>query len=90
MLDGEWVSGVFDRVLLAQDATGKITHAWIIDFKTDDAPDEQTLKDKIEGYRPQLQLYRRTFKRLAAVPEDCIRTSLLFTRTAKLVDVAAD
>ncbi|MDZ4288467.1 MAG: 3'-5' exonuclease, partial [Prosthecobacter sp.] len=87
MLDGEWVSGIFDRVMMAQDAEGRITEAWIIDFKTDDVADAPALEAKVAGYEPQLALYRQTFARLTGLPETRIRTSLLFTRTAKLVEV---
>jgi ATP-dependent exoDNAse (exonuclease V) beta subunit len=86
MLNGEWVSGVFDRVMLTRGKDGNVQDAWVIDFKTDDVSTPDALAAKIEGYLPQLDLYRQTLSRLAGIPARRIRTSLLFTRAARLVD----
>lgn len=89
MLDGGWVTGTFDRVLIEQDKEGRATAAWIVDFKTDDAPDEAALEEKCQGYAPQLALYRRAVARLCALPESEVRTSLLFTRQSRLMHISA-
>ena len=87
MLDGEWVSGIFDRVMLATDGQGKVTASWIIDFKTDDVPDATALAAKVAGYKPQLELYRQALARLTGLDQAAIRMSLLFTRAVRLVPV---
>lgn len=89
VIGSEWVSGIFDRVLVDHDAAGRITRAWLIDFKTDDAPDEASLEAKKAGYRPQIDFYREALGRLTGLPNTKIRTSLLFTRTGALVDLEA-
>lgn len=87
VLDDEWVSGTFDRVVLDLDASGKARRAWIIDYKTDTVPDTLAVAAKLEGYRPQLALYRRALAKLTGLPECKIRCSLLFTRLQELHDV---
>jgi ATP-dependent helicase/nuclease subunit A len=87
VLDGEWISGTFDRVILDRDAEGRCLSAWIVDFKTDAAPDELSLQEKRAGYAPQIALYRQAISRLTGIPETAVRCSLLFTRLQRLVDL---
>lgn len=88
MLAGEWISGTFDRVVLKRDASGLCTGAWVVDFKTDDlSGGDAALAEKLEGYGPQIALYRQAISRLAGVPAEHVRCSLLFTRACRLVDL---
>lgn len=87
VLDGEWISGTFDRVILDRDAEGRCLSAWIVDFKTDVAPDDHSLHEKLAGYAPQIALYRQAISRLTGVPETSVRCTLLFTRLHRLVDL---
>ena len=87
MIDDEWISGTFDRVILDRDVGGHYTAAWIVDFKTDDVPDDTALREKLEGYQPQIDLYRQAISRLTGLPEKEVRCSLLFTRLKRLVEV---
>ena len=86
---GDWVSGVFDRVVLVRDDSGHCISARILDFKTDDAPDAASLQERANGYQPQLALYRRAIARLTRVPASQITTELLFLRPQKLVEIPA-
>jgi ATP-dependent helicase/nuclease subunit A len=70
VLDGDWLSGAFDRVLLLSDS------ARIIDFKTDRIP-------KPEAYAAQLAIYRRALAKLTGFPESVITCELVFTATAE-------
>ncbi|WP_395747937.1 UvrD-helicase domain-containing protein [Prosthecobacter sp.] len=79
--EGSWISGIFDRVVVRQDSVR------LIDFKTDEVPDEEALAEKVAGYRPQLLLYRQALSRLSGLKMEQIESSLLFTRTCCLVDV---
>lgn len=87
VLKDEWVSGTFDRVILDRDAQARFVSAWIVDFKTDDVADEAALAAKLEGYAPQIKLYRQAVARLAALDESAVRCSLLFMRLQRLVDL---
>ncbi len=76
-----WISGIFDRVIVQRDSVR------LIDFKTDEAADEVALAEKVAGYRPQILLYRQALMRLTGLKPEQIGSSLLFTRTCRLVDV---
>lgn len=82
ILDGEWVTGTFDRVMVGPD------RAVIVDFKTDQVADEAAARDRAAGYRPQLDLYRRVLARLTGLDPAAIRTVLVFTRLRRAVEVA--
>jgi ATP-dependent exoDNAse (exonuclease V) beta subunit len=83
ILDGEWVTGTFDRVVVGVD------RALIVDFKTDAVRDEAAARERAEGYRPQLDLYRRVLARLTGLDPSVISTVLVFTRL-RLVVATAD
>lgn len=76
--EGSWISGIFDRVMVWPGAVR------LVDFKTDDVPDEEAVREKVEGYRPQIALYRRALARLTRVAPEKIECALLFTRTGRL------
>ncbi len=86
IMAGEWISGVFDRVIVERDSEGRATSAWIVDFKTDEVSSEAAIQEKTAGYAPQLALYRRAVARLTGAPMDQIRTSLLLVRVCRLVE----
>lgn len=82
-LDGEWLSGVFDRVVIEPD------RASIFDFKTDRvAGDKESLDRAVEKYRPQLETYRQVLARMTGLPGGKIDTGLIFTRVPRLVRVS--
>ena len=84
---GAWVSGVFDRVVLEHDEKGRVVAAHLLDFKTDEAADEDALEEKAAGYAPQLALYRRAVAKLTGLMEAQISMQLLFLRALRLVKV---
>ena len=83
---GDWVSGTLDRVVINGDSTGKPSSAAIIDFKTDEVADDDTLAAKVSGYQPQIALYREAVMRLTGLPAGAIRAHLLFTRRQQLAE----
>lgn len=87
VLDDEWISGTFDRVILDRDESGQYLAAWVVDFKTDNVPDETALQEKLAGYHPQIALYRQAVSRLTGLPESKVRCSLLFIRLRRLVEL---
>ena len=80
VIDGEFCSGVFDRVVL-HDGT-----AQIIDFKTDRV-DDDTIAAAVKRHQPQLELYRRVLARLTGLEEEAITCQLVFTRPARVMEV---
>lgn len=77
VLEGEWISGCFDRVVIFLNAQGKPIRADLIDFKTDQG-ERETL---ILNYTPQLSNYRRALSFVLNLPEAKIRTMLVHLRS---------
>ena len=88
VLGGTWISGVFDRVVVRRDASGRVVSVDIIDFKTNHLEDQaEALQRLIDHYRPQMDTYRDVVKRLLALDAQPIRRILVFSaigRTAIL------
>jgi ATP-dependent exoDNAse (exonuclease V) beta subunit len=85
LLDGEWLSGTFDRAVIDLDEDGKPNGATIIDFKTNRAETDQDIDFLVEKYHPQLETYRKVLSQITGLNESAIETQLLFTRSARLV-----
>ncbi len=79
-LDGQWVSGVFDRVVIFRGESGQPRRAVIYDFKTDE-------NDLAETYGEQMGLYRRSLGFLIGLPEQKIASTLIAIRTGKEIPV---
>ena len=79
-LDGQWISGVFDRVIICRDDAGEARSAAIYDFKTDEGEIADT-------YRGQMSLYRRSLGVLVGLPEEKITSSLIAVRTGEEIPV---
>ncbi|MCP5539855.1 MAG: UvrD-helicase domain-containing protein [Akkermansiaceae bacterium] len=78
--DGEWVSGVFDRVVLERDDAGRFTDGHILDYKTNRVADDAEIEAATGHYRSQMTVYRAALARLTGLPETAIGAELLFTR----------
>ena len=78
VLDGRWVSGVFDRVVIFHDASGRASQATIYDFKTDEGNIGET-------YREQMSLYRKSLAFLIGLPEQKIASSLVAIRSGEQI-----
>ncbi|MEM7792419.1 MAG: 3'-5' exonuclease, partial [Verrucomicrobiota bacterium] len=79
-IDGnQLINGVFDRVNLHQDETGKIISAEIIDFKTDRIEYPNTIDKAIEYHRSQLETYRKALSRILNLEQSLIQVSIVFT-----------
>ncbi len=89
ILDGEWISGVFDRVVIARDAASRPVSAAILDFKSNRNLDtEARLRDVAAHYRPQMDLYRRALAAILGLAEARISAQLLFTVPARVIRLA--
>ena len=80
IIDGQWISGVFDRVVISLDDSGKARNAAIYDFKTDEGEIAAT-------YRGQMSLYRKSLGFLVGLPEEKISSSLIAIRTGEEIPV---
>ncbi len=80
IVDGQWLSGVMDRLHLHRDASGTVTRVEVIDFKTD-ALDE--IDKLVERYSAQMSAYREVMAR--AYPGAKIDCILLSTRCREWV-----
>jgi hypothetical protein len=74
-IDGEPVSGIFDRVHLTLGADGRPVKAAIYDFKTDKSP-----VDLRERYRDQLDAYRKAAAALMGMAPDQVQAEPLRVR----------
>jgi ATP-dependent helicase/nuclease subunit A len=89
VLDGVWVTGVFDRVVVERGAGGRVEWVTVFDFKTDRVEDERSLSDAVGRHASQVNVYRRVAAVLAGVPIDVVSCELVFTRMQRRMRVAA-
>ena len=84
MVDGDaWVTGTFDRVVIRQQ-DGVPCGATIIDFKSNEVPDDDAITHLTQHYRPQLELYRKVLAKLCGLEERQIELKLIFTRIGRV------
>jgi ATP-dependent exoDNAse (exonuclease V) beta subunit len=82
--DDQFINGVFDRVHLHKDESGKIIKAAIIDFKTDRIHEDNTVEQAVEKHRPQLEVYAKALNKITGLHIQSIHLKLLFTDVSKL------
>jgi ATP-dependent exoDNAse (exonuclease V) beta subunit len=75
-LDGQWVSGVFDRVLVHLSEVGEPTSAIIYDFKTDHGSPAEIE----ERYTGQMEVYCKAICALLRLSPDCVKSQILCVR----------
>jgi ATP-dependent exoDNAse (exonuclease V) beta subunit len=84
VLGDEWVSGVFDRVVVRRGAEGRAEGATVFDFKTEPvggAPED--LARAAARHAGQLSLYRRVVARLTGLPETAVGAEVVFTSVGR-------
>jgi ATP-dependent helicase/nuclease subunit A len=77
VLDGRWISGVFDRVVLSAD---RVT---LVDFKTDSGSADAAR----ERHEPQMQLYRAALASLTGI--QTITALLVHTSSRSVIEIPA-
>jgi superfamily I DNA/RNA helicase len=89
VLDGDWISGVFDRVEIERDTAGRPSAARIIDFKTDWLPEIVAEADAMlrARYHAQLDLYRQALAQILALDPGAITCHLLAMRAGRWLGV---
>ena len=86
VLDGSWVTGTFDRVVLERDAAGRFFRATVFDFKTDRIGDTDP-RVAARRYAGQLGLYRQVAARLTGRAPEATAGEVVFTGTLRRVAV---
>jgi ATP-dependent helicase/nuclease subunit A len=88
ILDGAWVTGVFDRVVVGYDQAGAACSAVVYDFKTDRGAGAGPAR-ALARHRGQLELYQRVLAILTGLTEESVSAELVFTETASKVTVGS-
>ena len=78
-LDGSWITGIFDRVMVFRGDSGKIEAATVVDFKTDAVETNDDVAKAVKRHRSQLETYRRVVGRLTQLPLENVDAQLVFT-----------
>ena len=81
MLDGKWVSGIFDRVHVRREA-GKVVAAEIFDYKTNRSSPEAIAHE----YASQMELYRQAAAKLLGIDPAHVTARTVPIRRASLVE----
>lgn len=82
VINGQWLSGVVDRLHLHRDASGKVTRVEVIDFKTDGLDE---LEEFARRYSEQMHAYREVMQ--IAYPDARVDCVLLSTRCRAVISV---
>lgn len=85
VLDDAWITGVFDRVMIERDTTGRVLRATVFDFKTDRVEGEAGINAAVARHTAQLQLYRRVVAILVGVPPETVSAEIVFTHIQRRV-----
>lgn len=87
IVNGNLIRGFADRIVLGI-SHGKIVAADIVDFKTDNLGEGNTLlSGKVEHYRPQLNAYRETIAQMLKVDLSQVTARLLFVTAGVHADL---
>jgi ATP-dependent exoDNAse (exonuclease V) beta subunit len=81
VIEGAWVTGVFDRVVVEYDAEGGALRATVYDFKT-----EADGSRAWQRHAAQLMLYRQACARLTGLPDSQVACKLVMTGQRRLVE----
>jgi ATP-dependent helicase/nuclease subunit A len=88
VLDDAWVSGVFDRVVIERDASGRALRATVFDYKTDQVGAEgpEAIARHHEG---QMKAYRKAVASLTGLPLAKVTGGVILTQVQKCILMAA-
>ncbi|MDB6167999.1 MAG: UvrD/REP helicase [Verrucomicrobia bacterium] len=87
VLDGTWVTGVFDRVVVWRDSSGCAIRAQVFDYKTDRVSAEPDLAALAKRHSAQLDLYRRVAAVLAGLDPSKVECELVLTRLRRKIPI---
>ena len=81
---GNYISGIFDRLVAEYDENGICTGATVIDYKSDKTDEEKVF---LERYTQQLNIYRKAASSLLNIPQEKVECKLLALRCGKVITV---
>ena len=85
-MEGERISGVFDRVTITYSSAGQPQAAHLIECKSDQLRDEPAaIARAVARHSQQTQLYCAALRQLTGLPPEKITASLLFTALPRLI-----
>ena len=87
MNEKDWVTGVFDRVVICRDPAGKAVRATIQDYKTNQGTDDEAIDHHVTHYQPQMDLYREVLSDMLQLDASCIHCNLLFSKSGRVVSL---
>lgn len=79
-------TGLIDRLVRWEDATGRVLRVEIIDFKTDRV-EPSHLAERVERYRPQLAAYGEAMMSRFGLSREAVALRLAFVEVGRVVDV---
>ncbi|MBP7143068.1 MAG: UvrD-helicase domain-containing protein [Opitutaceae bacterium] len=88
VIEGTWLSGVFDRVVVERDDKGRAIRVRVWDFKTDRVANRGEAHLAARRYAGQMELYRKAAARLCGVPIGEVTAALVFTKIREVVGLA--
>jgi len=86
ILDGVWVTGVFDRVVIERDEQGAPLRVRVWDFKTDRVSSRDEALEAARRYAGQIEIYRKAAARLTGLELSAVTAALVFTRIREFVE----
>lgn len=87
VLDGEWMTGTFDRVTIERAEGGGISRVTVLDYKSSIVENDGDLARKARQFASQLQLYSKALSEILGVEESKIHRQLLFTRVGRVSEL---
>jgi ATP-dependent exoDNAse (exonuclease V) beta subunit len=82
------LSGRFDRLVVERAADGRPARATVVDFKSDRVETGAQVAARAGEHEPQMRDYMRAAARLLGLPAESVQGRLVFTRPARIADVA--
>lgn len=86
-IDGAWITGVLDRVVVQLGADGRPHSAVVYDFKTDRLSGASEVSSAAARHAPQLRIYKTAVSRLAGLSPQDVRLAVVFTGAQACVGV---
>jgi hypothetical protein len=84
VLDGAWVTGIFDRVVVVRDEDGRPVSVRLFDFKTDRVATPAGVAAAAGRHRAQLELYRRAAGALTGIDPSAVSAEIVFTHPLRI------